>query len=101
MVYITRGHKRNTQQYTNLTIIEQMMNNVCLWLEKRDESEAIFYRRFASMVDTGVILTDGETSLQPLKVTIAMNKAIFHTSDMSQAYDRKIDMMKCSSSVKG
>ncbi|ORE20167.1 hypothetical protein BCV71DRAFT_281381 [Rhizopus microsporus] len=78
-----------------------MMNNVCLWLEKRDESEAIFYRRFASMVDTGVILTDGETSLQPLKVTIAMNKAIFHTSDMSQAYDRKIDMMKCSSSVKG
>lgn len=103
---LIRGHKRNTQQYTNLTIIEQMVNNLCLWSEKRDESEATFYRRFASILDTlladtGVILADGETSLQSSKVAIAMNKAIFHTSDMSQAYGRKIDMiLKCSSNVK-
>ncbi|CEP18384.1 hypothetical protein [Parasitella parasitica] len=51
--------------------------------------------------DTGVILADGETSLQSSKVAIAMNKAIFHTSDMSRAYGRKIDMiLKCSSNVK-
>ncbi|KAI9493570.1 hypothetical protein BDB00DRAFT_928890 [Zychaea mexicana] len=100
------GHKRNTQQYTNLAIIEQMVNNLCLWSEKRDESEATFYRRLASILDTllvdsGVILADGETSLQSSKVAIAMNTAIFHTSDMSQAYGRKIDMiLKCSSNVK-
>ncbi|KAG2206109.1 hypothetical protein INT47_003758 [Mucor saturninus] len=75
-------------------------------LGKRDESEARFYRRFASILetllaDTDVILADGETSLQSSKVAIAMNKAIFHTSDMSQAYGRKIDMiLKCSSNVK-
>ncbi|KAL7310199.1 hypothetical protein PS15m_009727 [Mucor circinelloides] len=83
-----------------------MVNNLCLWSEKRDESEATFYRRFASILDTlladtGVILADGKTSLQSSKVAIAMNKAIFHTSDMSQAYGRKIDMiLKCSSNVK-
>ncbi|OAD00677.1 hypothetical protein MUCCIDRAFT_85180 [Mucor lusitanicus CBS 277.49] len=45
-----------------------MVNNLCLWSAKRDESEATFYRRFASILDTlladtGVILADGETSL--------------------------------------
>lgn len=49
---LIRGHKRNTQQYTNLTIIEQMVNNLCLWSEKRDESEATFYRRLASILGT-------------------------------------------------
>ncbi|KAG2206137.1 hypothetical protein INT47_003786 [Mucor saturninus] len=83
-----------------------MVNNLCLWSEKRDESEATFYRRFASILDTlladtDVILADGETSLQSSKVAITMNKAIFHTSDMSQAYGRKIDMiLNCSSNVK-
>lgn len=53
------------------------------------------------LADTGVILAEGETSLQSSKVAIAMNKAIFHTSDMSQAYDRKIGMiLKCSFNVK-
>lgn len=69
-------------------------HRLCLWSEKCDESEEIFYRRFASILDTlladtGVILADGETTLQSSNVVIAMNKAIFHTSDMSQAYGRK------------
>ncbi|KAI9316505.1 hypothetical protein BX666DRAFT_2028036 [Dichotomocladium elegans] len=102
---LIRGHKRNSQQYTNLAIIEQMVNNLCLWSVKRDESEATFYRRFASILDvlladTDVILADGETSLQSSKVAIAMNKAIFHTGDLSQAYGRKIDLIfKCSSNT--
>jgi hypothetical protein len=99
---LIRGHKRNSQQYVNLVIIEQIVNNISLWSAKRDESEATFYRRFASILDplladTGVTLVDGETNLQSSKVAIAMNKAIFHTGDLSQAYGRKIDLiLKCS-----
>lgn len=46
--------------------------------------------------------TDGVLqNTQSSKVAIAMNKAIFHTNGMSQAYGRKIDMiLKCSSNVK-
>lgn len=83
-----------------------MVNNLCLWPERRDESEATFYRWLASILntllaDTGVILADGETILQSSKEAIIVNKVIFHTSDMSQAYGRKIGMiLKCSSIVK-
>ncbi|SAL95996.1 hypothetical protein [Absidia glauca] len=103
---LIRDHKRHSQQYTNLAIIEQIVNNLCLWSVKHDESETTFYRRFASILDTlladtHVILVDGETSLQSPKVAIAMNKAIFHTGDLSQAYGRKIDLiLKCSSNLK-
>ncbi|RCH77599.1 hypothetical protein CU098_005798, partial [Rhizopus stolonifer] len=63
----------DTQQYTDLTIIKPMVNNLRLWSEKHDESEVTSYRRFASildilLVDTGVILAEGETSLQSLKL---------------------------------
>ncbi|KAI8339768.1 hypothetical protein BC941DRAFT_349454, partial [Chlamydoabsidia padenii] len=82
------------------------VNSQCLWSTKRDESEATIYRRFASILDTlladtGVIFTDGETNLQSSKMVIALNKAIFHTGDLFQAYGRKIDLiLKCSSNDK-
>lgn len=80
-----------------------MVNNFRLWSIKRDKSEAMFYRRFATILDTlladiSVILADGETILQSSFIAVAMNKAIFHTGDLSQAYGRKIDLiLKCSS----
>ncbi|KAG0184358.1 hypothetical protein DFQ28_011322 [Apophysomyces sp. BC1034] len=66
---LIRDKKRSSQQYTNLCIIEKVVENLCLWSEKLDESEATFYRRFASilgilLVDTGIIVADGEPSLK-------------------------------------
>ncbi|KAI7881059.1 hypothetical protein K492DRAFT_146548 [Lichtheimia hyalospora FSU 10163] len=103
---LIRDHKRNSPQYINLAVIEQMVTNLCNWSTKHNESEATFYRRFASILDilladTDVVVADGETCLHSSKVAIAMNKAIFHTGDLSQTYRRKIDMiLKCSTTVK-
>ncbi|CDH59288.1 predicted protein [Lichtheimia corymbifera JMRC:FSU:9682] len=92
-------------QYINLAIIEHFVNNFCHWSTKHDKSEATFYRHFASILDilladTDVIIADDETGLQSSKVAIAMNKAVFHTGDLSQSYGHKIDMiLKCSTTT--
>lgn len=46
-------------------------------------------------------LTGYKKMFMTVSTTIEMNKTIFYTSDMSQAYGRKIDMvLKCSFNVK-
>jgi hypothetical protein len=57
-----------------------------------------FYRRFAELLDilfnaTDVKIADGETGSKSSKTAIEINKALFHTSDTSPMYPRKIDLL--------
>lgn len=74
------------------------MENFDLWGSSTNDSELIFYRRFAELLDilfkgTDVKIADGETGSKSSKTAIEINKALFHTSDASSTYPRKIDLL--------
>ncbi|ORX62166.1 hypothetical protein DM01DRAFT_1379995 [Hesseltinella vesiculosa] len=97
--------KITSPAFVNLRIIEEIVQNIALWSPKHDESEASYYRRFASILDIlladlDIALVDGEPALAASKTPIEVNKAIFGTKESAPAYGRKIDLIfRCNRSA--
>lgn len=80
-----------------LNILERVVENFNLWGSNTNNPELAFYRRFAELLDilfngTDVKIADGETGSKSSKTAIEINKALFHTSDISSTYPRKSDL---------
>lgn len=95
---MAKQKKRASEEFIMLNILERVVENFNLWGSSANNSELTFYRRFAELLDilfngTDVKIADGETGSKSSKTAIEINKALFHTSDTSSTYPRKIDLL--------
>jgi hypothetical protein len=95
---MAKQRKRSSEEFIMLNMLERVVENFSLWNSSTKDSELTFYRRFAELLDilfngTDVKIADGETGSKSSKTAIEINKALFHTSDTSPTYPRKIDLL--------
>ncbi|KAG1137175.1 hypothetical protein G6F37_011420 [Rhizopus arrhizus] len=95
---MAKQKKRLSEEFIMLSILERVVENFNLWDSSTKGSELTFYRRFAELLDllfngTDIKIADGETGSKSSKTTIEINKALFHTSNTSPTYPRKIDLL--------
>ncbi|KAG0764254.1 hypothetical protein G6F57_001535 [Rhizopus arrhizus] len=81
-----------------LSFIYEKKSQMAKQKKSTKDSELTFYRRFAELLDilfngTDIKIADGETGSKSSKTAIEINKALFHTSDTSPTYPRKIDLL--------
>ncbi|RCH84089.1 hypothetical protein CU098_003524 [Rhizopus stolonifer] len=98
----SKNKQRDAQLYQALSCMEVIIEPFDLWDDDDKTSEITHYRRFASLLDiifkkkTGIKLNDGETGSISTKLERETNKAIFHATNISPTYSRKIDLLlKC------
>ncbi|KAG1050696.1 hypothetical protein G6F43_007051 [Rhizopus delemar] len=95
---MAKQKKRSSEEFIMLNILERVVENFGLWGLSTKDSELNFYRRFAELLDilfigTDIRIADGKTGSKSSKTAIKVNKALFHTSDISSAYPRKINLL--------
>lgn len=95
---MAKRKKRSSEKFTMLNILERVIENFSFWGSSTKDSKLAFYRRFAELLNilfngTDVKIADRETGSKSSKTAIEINKALFHTSDTSPTYPRKIDLL--------
>lgn len=95
---MAKQKKRSSEEFTMLNILERIVGNFSFWGSSTKDSKLAFYRRFAELLDIlfngiDVRIADRETGSKSSKTAIEINKALFHTSDTSPTYPRKIGLL--------